>query len=523
MSHFPVNLKFKREAREALLRGFNIVADAVSTTLGPKGRNVAINVPGMPPTIIHDGVGVAKRIDLKNEWEDMGGQLLKEAALQTSKKAGDGTTTSTILAQAIAVEGFENIIAGSNPMTLKAEIEEACQAILKEIKKLSKDISTLEEKTQVATISAASEEIGKMIAEVVHKVGEQGLITIEESKSFETTVEYKQGLEFDRGYFSPYFVTNQETNEAIIEEPYILMTDIKINRNYQIVPFIENFIKRGKNLVIIGEVQDEALATLVLNRLKGVLNVVAVQAPAYRDRQVHELEDISILTGGQVISADSGRELKSVVIEELGRADKFICDVDKSKIIGGKGEKGAIKGRIKTLKESIKHANTPYDAEIKQQRLAKMAGTAAVIHVGAVSDPELSDKKERVDDALNATKAAVEEGIVAGGEVTLLYLSQQDFWPDTLGARILRNAIKAPFKKLMENAGYEYAEVWGTISPLKYPFGIDVMDGKRKNLIDNGIIDPTKVCRLALENAVSVATMAMTTDVMISQEYKEAE
>lgn|SRR3990167_4171757 len=520
-NRFPVNLKFKRDAREGLLKGINIVADAVSTTLGPKGRNVAINLPGLPPNVIHDGVGVAKRIDLLDEWEDMGAQLVKEAALQTSKKAGDGTTTSTILAQAIIREGFENIVAGANPMTLKSEIEDAYQLILKEIKKLSKDISTLEEKEQVATISSASPEIGKMIAEVVHKIGEHGLITIEESKSFDTYVEYKQGLEFDRGYSSYYFVTNQERNESVIENPYILITDIKINRGYQIVPFLENLNKKGvRDLVIIGEVLEEALATLILNRVKAGLRCVSVQPPAYGDRQIHELEDMAILTGGQLIPEDSGRELKSVLVEEMGRADKFVADVDKSKIIGGMGDKAAVKGRIKDLEKSIKNANTPYDAEIKKQRLANLAGTAAVIYVGAVSDPELSDKKERVDDAVNATKAAVEEGIVAGGEITLLHVAQTKL-PDTLGAKILKEALKAPFKKLVENAGLDYAEVW---SKVNYPNGIDVMDGKEKNLIESGIIDPTKVCRLALENAVSVACMCLTTDVLISEPYpKEGE
>ena len=521
MNRFPVNLKFRREAREALLRGIDIVADAVSTTLGPKGRNVAINLPGLPPRVIHDGVGVAKKIDLTNEWEDMGAQLVKEAALQTSKKAGDGTTTSTILARAIMTKGFENIVAGANPMTLKAEIEDAYKLVLKEIKKLSKDITTLDEKIDVAKISSASEEIGKMVGEAIHKVGEGGLINIEESKSFETYVEYKQGLEFDRGYSSFYFVTDQEKQEAVIEDPYILITDIKVNRNYQIVPFLEYLNKNNiRELVIIGEVLEEALHTLVLNNLKSPLKCVSVQPPAYRERQSHELEDIAILTGGQVVTVESGRELKSVVKEELGRADKFICNADESKVVGGMGDKAAIKGRIETLKKAIEHANTPYDAEIKKLRLAKMAGTAAVIYVGAVSDPELSDKKERVDDAVNATKAAVEEGIVAGGEITLLHISGLNIFPDTLGAKILQESLKSPFKKLMENAGLDYADV---LNKVKYPKGIDVMDGKQKDLIKGGVIDPTKVCRLALENAVSVATMAMTTDVLISEEYERGE
>lgn len=519
--NLPVNLKFRNEAREHLLKGFNTVADAVSTTLGPKGRNVAINIPGNAPRIIHDGVGVAKRIDLTNEWEDMGAQLLKEAALQTSQKAGDGTTTSTILAQSIILEGFENITAGSNPMTLKTEIEEAHQIVSKHIKKLSKDIKTLEEKTQVATISAADEKLGQMVAEVVHKVGENGLINMEESKSFETYVEYKQGLEFDRGYSSYHFVNNQETQEAVIEDPYILITDIHITREYQILPFLENMHqKKIKNLVIIGDVLEEALATMVLNKAKGLFNSVTVAPPGYGEMQIYQLEDIAVLTGGSVIPQESGRELKSVVVEELGRADKFICNIEKTKIIGGKGSKEAVKGRIKTLEESIKNAPTPYEKEERQKRLSKLAGTAAVVYIGAVSDPELSDRKERVDDAINATRAAVQEGVVAGGEITLLHISNLDIFPDTLGAKILKRALKAPFKKLIENAGLDYAEVWNKID---YPKGIDVMDGKKKDLIKNGIIDPTKVCRLALENAVSVSTMALTTDVLISESYKEDE
>ena len=516
----PATLKFNAQARRKLLKGMNVVAEAVGTTLGPKGRNVAINQPGLVPRVIHDGVGVAKRIDLEDEFEDMGAQLLKEASLQTSKKAGDGTTTSTILAGAIVNKGFENITAGSNAMTLKQEIEDASRKLVEELRKLSKPITTLEEKKHVARISAANEKIGDMVAEAVNKVGPEGIVTIEESKSIDTYVDYKQGFEFDRGFYSQYFVTNGDKDEAVIEDPHILITDIKINRSHQIVPFLENLFKNNiKNLVIIGEVQEEALATLVVNKLRGAINVVAVQAPAFGDRRIHELEDIATLTGGKVIAAESGREIKSVVKEELGRASKFICDIDKSQIIGAMGDKGAIEFRINQLKESVKNANTPYDGDIKRQRLAKMAGTAAIIYVGAQSDPELSDKKERVDDAVNATKAAVEEGIVAGGEITLLYLSLATWWIETAGSRILREAIKAPFKKLIENAGFDYAEVWGKLSPLEYPFGIDVMDGKKKNLIKSGIIDPVKVTRLALENAVSVSTMALTTQVLISEKY----
>lgn len=525
MSRFISRVGFGPKAKAKLLKGMNIVAEAVSSTLGPKGRNVAISDnAGLPPRIIHDGIGVAKKIDLEDYFENMGAQLLKEAALQTSKKAGDGTTTSTILAQTLITKGFENITAGANPMILKSQIEEATKLVTEQIKKLSTKISTLEEKVQVAMISSVSQEIGKMVGEAVHKVGRDGLINVDESKSFETYIEYKQGLEYDRGIYSNHFVTNGETNEAIISDPYILITDIKINRDYQILPFLENMARRNiKNIVIIGETLEQALAVLVINKLKGSFNIASTQAPAYGDRRLQELEDIAIATGGMVIAEDSGRELKSVVPEELGRADKFISDFDKSKIIGGRGDKTKIKGRIKELKKAIKNAKTQYDEDIKKQRLAKLAGTAAVIYIGAQSDPELADKRERFDDAINAVKCAAEEGVVAGGEITLLYISQMDFWPDTLGAKILKEAIKSPFKKLMENAGLEYAEVWGKISPLKYPYGIDVMNGQKKNLIEEGIIDPTKVVRLALENAVSVAVMGITTDTLISQFLKEVD
>jgi chaperonin GroEL len=485
---------------------------------------VAINNPGLPPTVIHDGVGVAKRIELTDEFEDMGAQLIKEAALQTSVKAGDGTTTSTVLAQAIINKSIEIITAGANPMILKSEMDNMAQKLAFMIKELSEPIKTLEEKTQVAIISAANKEIGKLVARVIHKVGSDGLITIEESKTLDTFVEYKQGVEFDRGYYSPYFVTKPETGEVSIDEPYILLTDIKINHDHQIVPFLENMIKEGiRNLVVVGEVQEQALATLVLNKLKGNLHTVAVQAPSYGERQIHELEDIAVLTGGAVVSMESGRTLDSVTKEELGRADKFVCDSENSKIIGGKGDSGVIKNRVVQLKKALEYTKSPYEKEVKKGRIARLSGTAAVIYVGAASDPELSDRKERVDDAVHATRAAVEEGIVAGGEITLLYMAGLDIWDDTTGSNILKEAFKTPFKRLVENAGYDYAEVLGKITPFKYPFGIDVMDGKKKDLIKAGIIDPVKVTRLSLENAISVATMAMTTDVLISEPYERRE
>lgn len=518
----PKTLKFDREAREALLKGMNTVADAVSTTLGPKGQNVAINKNGNPPQIIHDGVTVAKSIDLEDPFEDMGAQLIKDASLQTSKKAGDGTTTSTILAQAIVNKGVENVIAGSNPMTLKNEIDDAYKLALKEIKKLSKPVKTLEEKQFVAKISSASEEIGNLVAEVVDKVGHDGLVSIEEASGIDTYVEYKQGLEFNRGYLSPNFINVPEEGKVVIRNPRILFTDIRISKGYQIIPFLENINKMNiKDFVIIGDVSEEALQILVLNKIKAGLNVVAVLPPSFGEMQLGELEDMATLTNGSVILNDSGRELNSVILEELGTCKEFSCNLETSKIIGGAGSKKAISDKIDLLEKSLKYSTSQFEKDSKKRRLSKLGQKVAIIHVGAVADSELTDKIERVDDAVNATKAAVEEGIVAGGEITLLYLSKLSFWKDNTGHRILREAVKEPFKKLMENSGYDYAEVWGKLNPLEYPYGIDAIDGEKKNMIENGILDPCKVTRLALENAVSVATMGITTKVLISEKYEE--
>jgi len=523
-NNFPVEIIFDKKAREKLIKGMNIVADAVGATLGPKGRNVAINKAYGAPDIIHDGVSVAKRIDLLDHFQDMGAQLLKEAAIQTNNEAGDGTTTATILAQAIVNKGFENIQAGANPMTLKQELEEARDLVIKELKKLSREIKEDEEVEMVATISSASTEIGKIVAEAIKKTGKDGIITIEEGKGVKTEIEYKEGLEFDRGYSSSYFVTDGERAESVIEDPYILLTDIKINTQNQLVPFLEMLSKNGiKNIVIIGEVLEEAQAVMVINKIRGAFNSLAVQAPAFGERQTDELEDIAAFTGGKVISQASGRQLDSVVIEELGRADKIISDRDKTKILGGKGDKGTLAKRIKDLEEQIKIANTEYDEGIKRDRLAKLTNKAATIKVGAVTDVELSDKKERTIDAKNAAKSSIEEGIVAGGQVTLMTISQMNFWPNTPGAKILREAIKKPFRILMENAGYDYAEALGKITPIKYPMAIDVMDGEVKNMIEAGIMDPTKVERSAIEKAVSVATMALTTSVAISEPYQNKE
>lgn len=520
MNRYPVNVKFDKEVREKILTGVNVVGDAVASTLGPKGRNVAINQPSGAPRIIHDGVSVAKRIDLIEEFEDMGAQTLKEASIKTNDIAGDGTTTSTIIAQALISKSMEDIAAGKNPMTLKEEIEEASKLLVNELKKLSKPVSSDEDIEKIATISSASKTLGKMVAEAIKKVGKLGVIDVERGNKAVTEVQYKEGMEIDRGYKSPYFVTNKDTVEAIVNNPYILLTNKKINHNLELTPFLEKFIKTSKNLVIIGEVEEEALATLVINKLKGIINVIAIQPPAFGDRQLDELEDLAILTGGTVVNVDSGRRLDTVEIEELGRADTVKSDRDKTTIQGGKGNPAVIEEYTNKLKEQIKIANTEYDSGIKKERLAKMLGGVAIISVGGVTEVELDDKRERVIDAVRSAQASIEEGIVAGGQSTYLTLSQMDFWPDTLGSQILKEAIKKPFRILVENTGLDYAESLGKVMPIKYPMAIDVTDNQVKDMIESGIIDPALVARSAIENAVSVAGMMMTTNVMISEPYK---
>ena len=520
MAKFLKDLKFNEEARAKLLKGINIVAEAVGSTLGPLGRNVAVDTyrdVDLPPTVLHDGVSVARAINVPDQFEDQGVRLLKTAALKTNETAGDGTTTSTILAQAIVNEAFKVIAAGNNPMVLKQEIEAGLKLVLAELKKLAKPISTDEEIVQVATISSADSSLGQIVAEAIKQIGKDGVVSVEEGSGFETTVEYKQGMEIDRGYLSPYFVTEDKSVEAIIENPYILLTDKKLNWAHEVMPFLEKFIQetQSRDLVIFaGEVLEEAMAVLVANKLRGVLHVCAIQAPAFGGRRLDELEDIATLVGGKVLMEDSGRGLDKVEVAELGRAEKIIADRDKTIIYGGAGDKGAIEKRMNDLREQIKIGNTPFDKDIKQERLAKLAGSVAVINVGAATKVEMDDKKERVIDAVAATKAAIAEGIVAGGEITLLKLS-------SLGKGILFDALKAPFKRLMENSGLDYAEIREKMSGSEYPQGIDVTDGQIKHLIEAGIIDPVKVTRCALENACSVALMVITTNVLISDAFKE--
>lgn len=512
----PNILKFDSEARQKLLDGLNTVADAVGATLGPKGRNVAIEQGPLTPHVVHDGVTVARSITLKDPFENMGAQLIKSSAQKTNDKAGDGTTTATVLAQAIANEGLKRIAAGENPMTLKKEIEDSLQVVLTKLGKLAKQVETDEELEQIATISSSDPELGTLIAQAVKKVGKDGVVTVEEGSGFETSVDYKQGMEIERGYLSPYFITDPARSECVYNDAYLLITDQKISHNFELMPFLEKFFKDGKKPLVImaSTVDDEALATLVVNRLKGGFEVCAIQAPSWGPRRLDELEDIAVLTGGVVITQDSGRALESVQLEELGRADKIVISRDNTVITGGKGAKKAIERRVDDLKSQIELATTDYDKDIKKQRMAKLVGGVAVINVGGTTEVELKERKERVIDAVNATKAAIEDGIVAGGELTLLRLSVKC-------KGVLGTAMREPFKKLMENAGFEYGDVAASMFGQPYPFGIDVTDGEVKDLILAGIIDPVKVTRSALENAVSIATMIMTTNVLIVEDRED--
>jgi chaperonin GroEL len=514
-------LKFDSEARKSLLDGVNLIANAVGTTLGPKGRNVALKLGPNNYKTYHDGVTVAKSIDLTDEFLNVGVQQLKEAATKTNDKAGDGTTTATIIAQAIINEAMKAIEDGTNPMSLKREIESAVQVVLEDLKVRTKEVTTPEEVAQIATISSADPILGKLVSDGLEKVGMDGVLTVEDGSGIETTVEYKSGLEFDRGYLSPQFVTNQDTVEAIIEDPYILITDLSLSRNHQIAPFLEKFLKTSKNIVILAsEISDEALATLVVNHLRGAINCIAIQAPAWGGRRVDEIKDIAAITGGTAILADSGRSLDSVTIEELGRADKMVSDRDKTTIIGGKGNKELVDKSVNDLREQIKVANTEYDKQIKQQRLAKLVGGVGIIKVGAASETELTEKRERVIDAVNATKAAVEEGIIPGGATALLRASQK-LTDDTLGSKIVKDSLKSLFKKLMENSELDYEDSLKKVLDAKDEEGIDVVSGEMVNLVEKGIIDPVKVVRLALENASSVACTMITTNVLIVDEPEE--
>lgn len=527
-------LKFSNEAREALLKGIDTVAKAVVTTLGPKGRNIAIDRKWGAPNIIHDGVTVAKEIDLPDPFENMGAQLVKEAASKTNDNAGDGTTTSTLLAQVMTQKGMEKINAGANPMIVKKGMEKAVGAVVEELKKMKKDIplENMEAIKQVATISAGDEAIGEKIAEALDKVGKDGVVTVEEGKGLTIDIEYKEGMEFDRGYASAYFVTNPDKMEAEIESPYILLTDKKISSIQELLPFLEKFVKVSKSLVIIAdEIEGEALATLVVNRLKGTFNVLAIKAPGFGDRRKEMLEDIAILTGGTVISEEIGRTFESIEVSDLGQAEKVWADKDNARIIGGRGEKSLIDARVESIKRQIKDSDSDFDKEKYQERLAKLAGGVAQINVGAATEIELNDKKERVKDAVGATKAAIEEGIVSGGETALLRAREAvkgikvEKGDEQIGIDIVYEALEEPIKWLAKNAGEDGEGVVKKVLASKdINFGYNALTGEFGDMKKMGVIDPVKVTRSALQNAASVAMMVLTTEGLVTdipEEKKE--
>ncbi len=522
-------LVFGEEARRKLKTGIDTVATAVATTLGPKGRNVAIDRKFGSPTITHDGVTVAKEIELEDAFENMGAQLLKEAATKTNDIAGDGTTTSTVLAHAIVNEGLKTLAAGANPMLLKRGIEAASKAVADAIKGQAISIESKEDIANVASISAQDRTIGELIAEVMDKVGKDGVITVEESKGLEFETEYVEGMQFDRGYISAYFITDSDHMEASIADPYILIYDKKISAAQDIVPVLEKLVQIGKReLVIIAEdVDGEALATLVLNKLRGMLNVLAVKAPGFGDRRKAMLQDIATLTGAQVISEETGRKLETTVLSDLGRCEKIVSDKDNTTIVGGKGKDSEIRGRIDQIRVEIDKTTSDYDREKLQERLAKMSGGVAIIRVGAATETELKEKKHRVEDALSATRAAVEEGIVPGGGVALLNAvpSLADLKmgnaDEQIGVNIVRKALEVPMRKIAENAGKDGSVVVENIRQAQKregsgKIGYDVLRDEYMDMVKGGVIDPAKVTRGALENAASIAAMILTTEALIA-------
>lgn len=531
-------ITFSDDARQKLAEGVNILAKAVTTTLGPRGRNVALDKKWGSPSIVHDGVSVAKEIELEDPFQNMGVQLAKEAASQTADVAGDGTTTSTLLMQSLVNLGMRNITAGHNPMILKRGIEQAVDVVVDEIKKSSKNIPLKDEEAvaQVATISAADEKIGKLIASAFSKVGKDGVITVEEGKGLEMEVDYKEGMEFDKGYASPYFVTNSDKMTAEIDDAYLLVTDTKISAISDLLPLLEKFVKISKNLVIIADdVDGEALATLVVNKLRGTFNTLVVKAPGFGDRRKAMLEDIAILTGATVVSEETGMKLESVEVDVLGRADKVTSDKDTTRIIGGQGNASALKSRVSLIKSEIESTTSDFDREKLQERLAKLAGGVAVINVGATTEIELKEKKERVDDAVSATKAALDEGIVPGGGVTLLKArkvletlrEKAETEEERSGIDIVYRSLAEPVKMLAKNSGVDAGMVLHKIEESKkVDFGFNARTLTFGSMLSMGVVDPTKVVRSALENAASVATMILTTEALVTdipEKNKESE
>ena len=521
-------IRYDADARTRLLKGVNALANAVRVTLGPKGRNVVIEKSFGSPTITKDGVTVAKEIELEDKFENMGAQMVKEVASKTSDVAGDGTTTATVLAQAIYKEGTKLVVAGVNPMELKRGIEKAVSAITDELHKMSKPTRDSAEIAQVGTISANSDpEIGQIIAEAMEKVGREGVISVEEAKSLDTSLEVVEGMQFDRGYLSPYFVTDPERMEASVEEPLILLHEKKISNMKDLLPLLEQVARQGKPLVIVAEdIEGEALATLVVNKIRGTLQCVAVKAPGFGDRRKAMLQDMAILTGGQVIAEELGLKLENVTLKDLGRAKRMEIDKDNSTIIGGAGKKGDIEARCNEIRNQIENTTSDYDSEKLQERLAKLAGGVAVIKVGAATETEMKEKKARVEDAMHATRAAVEEGIVAGGGVALIRtqkaLDSLDLDPEQqAGVNIVRRAIEEPLRRISENAGVEGSIVVDKVKNSKGAHGFNAATEEYEDLLKAGVIDPTKVVRTALQNASSVASLLLTTEALIADKPEE--
>ena len=520
---------FDTNARNRLKKGVDILADAVATTLDPKGRNVAIDKSFGAPTVTHDGVTVARDIELEDPFENMGAQMLKEAATKTNDIAGDGTTTATVLAQAIVNEGLKNVAAGANPMLLKRGIIAAAEQVAQFIVEQATPIETRDAIAQVASISAQDEEIGNLIADVMDKVGKDGVITVEESKSLQFETEYVEGMQFDRGYISPYFISNNDSMEAVIEEPYVLIYDKKISSAQDLVPILEKLLQTGKrDFVIIAEdVDGQALATLVLNKLRGMLNVLAVKAPGFGDRRKAMLRDIAILTDGTVISEETGRTLESVTLQDLGRAGKIVSTKDNTVVVDGAGDESAIEARVEEIRNEIEVSTSDYDREKLQERVAKLSGGVAVIRVGAATETEMQEKKHRVEDALSATRAAVEEGIVAGGGVTLMNAVdalknfKMDYDDENTGVRILQRSLEVPLRKIASNAGEDGAVIIENVRRLQksrknHRVGYNVMTGDYVDMVEAGIPDPAKVTRGAVENAASIASMILTTEALVT-------
>ncbi|MBU2226996.1 MAG: chaperonin GroEL [Proteobacteria bacterium] len=521
-------LKYDEEARKSILKGVNTLADAVKITLGPKGRNVILDRSYGAPTVTKDGVTVAKEIELEDKFENMGAQMVKEVASKTSDVAGDGTTTATILAQAIFREGAKSVAAGSNPMDVKRGIDKAVDVVVKELKKMSKPTKDAKEIAQVGTISANSDEaIGAIIAEAMEKVGKEGVITVEEAKGLETELEIVEGMQFDRGYLSPYFVTNAEKMEVELKDCLILIYEKKISSMKDLLPILEQIAKMGRPLLIISEdIEGEALATLVVNKIRGTLHVAAVKAPGFGDRRKAMLEDLAILTGGKMISEEMGYKLENTKIEDLGRAKKITIDKDNTTIIDGAGDRASLQGRVKQIRAQVEETTSDYDREKLQERLAKLVGGVAVIKVGAATETEMKEKKARVEDALNATRAAVEEGIVPGGGVaylrTLPALDKMKLEGDEeVGVRIVKKALEEPLRMIANNAGMEGSIVVEKVKEKKGAYGFNARTDKYEDMIAAGVIDPTKVTRFALQNAASVASLMLTTQCMVADKPKD--